>query len=767
MAQEVTDILNNVDTLFIPGAVPGHLAPLDEQVTPLVSSSPCELPQLHYSVVTRYQEGKVMAVAHEGLLVNGNIDAYDNRKFVINAIDWLDSGNKRVALREGWVNSNNSSTLQSALAAEDYTFSTLGGSINSTALANTDILILGNDWNGVQPYLASELSALETFVANGGSLLIAGLGWSWPQELDTYPMNQVSELFGFAFTSDFLSDADFNVDGAPKLYTFFPENTTTGSGAYCPAPFVGTNLARGETLRVFRLAVSTTGEFTQQNGGVSSTALLLEEWLEEINEIYGREYCVRFEIVPENELLIFPNPATDPWGTLPAGSGGCTNAGIILNQQANVIDEILGSDNYDISHVIAGSPFGGGCASGLKAGLSGGLDIPVTRHEIGHQLAQSHTINNGGNNNYEPENGGWTIQGGNAQGYGHAVSYHQLADFLMNMIPSRGTKIPTGNTVPTVDAGPDFVIPVSTPFVLTGTASDPDAGDRLTYVWDNLNRGSAQSIPLTDDSQGAWFMRLLPDTSASRTFPRISDVVANNNANAQEQLPTQPRILDIRLTVNDNHQVAYEGAMVNASGTHSDDTRITVADAGPFVVTSQDSEGIVYPGGSQQLVTWAVNGTDSPPVNTQNVTIRLSTDGGYTYPEILLASTPNTGSATVTLPNISAEAARIKVAAADNIYFDINTTDFGIQLSSASAEQRLRDATVRVYPNPAKGSFTLYLPARLDFRVRVFDVKGALLVEQFNDNRIELVDFPAGMYLLEVTDRGTDQRVTKKLVVTQ
>jgi hypothetical protein len=185
------------------------------------------------------------------------------------------------------------------------------------------------------------------------------------------------------------------------------------------------------------------------------------------------------------------------------------------------------------------------------------------------------------------------------------------------------------------------------------------------------------------------------------------------------------------------------------------------------VVTSQGSEGIIYPGGSQQLVTWAVNGTDSPPVNTQNVTIRLSTDGGYTYPDILLASTPNTGSATVTLPNISTEVARIKVAAVDNIYFDINTTDFGIELSSASAEQRLRDATVRVYPNPAKGSFTLYLPDRLDFRVRVFDVKGALLVEQFNANRIELADFPAGMYLLEVTDLGTNQRVTKKLVVTQ
>jgi hypothetical protein len=705
--QALTDILVDVDTLFLPGAIPGHLAPLDPEVTPLVSSSPCELPQLHYAVVRSYQAGKVMAIAHEGLLADGNIDAYDNRQFVANAIDWLTTDGQRVALRAGWIHGGNSGVLQSDLAAAGYSFSMLNGDINSTALAAVDILILGNDWNGVAPYPAAAVAALEAFVAEGGSLLIAGLGWSWPQALATYPMNQVAQTLGMAFTPDFLNDANYNVNGSPKLYTFYPENVATGSSPYCPAPFVGTNLARGETLRVLRLAVSTNGEFTQQNGGVEAVATQLDEWLDQINATYGREYCVRFELIPGNDQLIFPEPATDPWGTLPAGSGGCTNAGIILNAQASVIDGIIGAANYDLSHVIVGSPFGGGCAAGLKAAVSGGLDIPVTRHELGHQFAQAHTINHSNNNNYEPENGGWTIQGGNAQGYAHAVSFHQLADFLANRIPARGVQVPTGNTIPTVSAGPDYVIPISTPFTLTGTANDPDAGDSLTYVWDNLNRGIAQHIPLEDDSQGAWFMRLLPDTSASRTFPRMSDVVANNNANAQEQLPTRPRILDLRLTVNDNHRILYEGQTVNASGTHSDDVQLVVADAGPLVVTSQNTAGIAYPGGSQQVVTWDVNGTDGPPVNTQQVSISLSTDGGFTYPDVLLPSTANDGSATVTLPNIATDRARIRVAAVDNIYFDINTADFTLQLNTAAAAQRPDAMAVRIYPNPTSDRLTI------------------------------------------------------------
>jgi len=56
----------------------------------------------------------------------------------------------------------------------------------------------------------------------------------------------------------------------------------------------------------------------------------------------------------------------------------------------------------------------------------------------------------------------------------------------------------------------------------------------------------------------------------------------------------------------------------------------------------------------------------------------MSTDGGWTYPIVLLASTPNDGSQTVTLPAVTTSSARIKVEAIGNIFFDISDDNFSI-----------------------------------------------------------------------------------------
>ena len=58
--------------------------------------------------------------------------------------------------------------------------------------------------------------------------------------------------------------------------------------------------------------------------------------------------------------------------------------------------------------------------------------------------------------------------------------------------------------------------------------------------------------------------------------------------------------------------------------------------------------------------------------------ISLSTDGGLTYPTVLLASTPNDGTQSVTIPNTATTTARIKVEAVENYFFDISNTNFTI-----------------------------------------------------------------------------------------
>lgn len=761
-AQNFSQILLNVDTVHLPGINPTHLGLLDTNAVPIISSNPCDNQMFNFIVGSTHQSGRVLAVGHEGLLTNNNIGSFDNLTLVENMFDWLNPGTKRVSVKEGWVNLSNTSTVQTALTSSGYSFTKITGTITTASLANTDILVLGNDWNAMQSYSTAVLSDIETFVSNGGSLLIIGIGWSWPQSLSDYPMNQVANVFGIDYTTHTIWDPYNNINSAPLFFNFYPENITS-SASNCPSMYVGKNVARGDALTVLKLAVSLTGEFTQQNGGVAASKVLLNNWLNEINEIYGREYSVIFELIPNNDALIFSNAVNDPWPTLPPGSGACTNAGLILGIQGNVIDSIIGSANYDISHVIVGSPYGGGCAGSLTAGMSGGFHMGVTRHEMGHQFGQHHIIDNGSNINYEPKKtGGWTIQGGNDHPYAHAQSYHELAEFLQTH-PGLGQQVATNNTIPTIDAGADVYIPISTPFELTATAFDPDPSDSLTFVWDNMSRGPQQSIPVPDDSRGALFWRLLPDTTPTRVFPKIDDVIANNNSNGQEQLPTQARVMNFRITVNDNHKTVYNNQTISASGINSIDKKVTVAAAGPFEVTSQGGPGVIYTGGTDQSIIWNVNGTDSLPINTQLVTISLSLDGGYTYPIILTDSAVNNGSALVSLPNIDADSVRVKVAANNSVYFDINTHNFSIQKALISSKDNMFKH-VKIYPNPAQDLLTISF-MHPNFEVKLYNTRMQLVSEYEGNGVMNVADLSGGVYLLELLDVHGSQREFRKLVI--
>src|SRR5262249_1582534 len=66
------------------------------------------------------------------------------------------------------------------------------------------------------------------------------------------------------------------------------------------------------------------------------------------------------------------------------------------------------------------------------------------------------------------------------------------------------------------------------------------------------------------------------------------------------------------------------------------------------------------------------------PINTTDVKITLSTDGGLTFPIVLAASTPNDGSEVLTVPANVTATARIKIEAIGNIFFDISDANFSI-----------------------------------------------------------------------------------------
>ena len=101
--------------------------------------------------------------------------------------------------------------------------------------------------------------------------------------------------------------------------------------------------------------------------------------------------------------------------------------------------------------------------------------------------------------------------------------------------------------------------------------------------------------------------------------------------------------MTFHVTARDNR--AGGGGIATASTTVTSTTA-----AGPFLVTAPDT-AVSVPGNVPLTVTWHVANTNVAPVSAANVTISLSTDGGLTFPTVLLASTPNDGTQAMTVPN--------------------------------------------------------------------------------------------------------------------
>ncbi|SHJ10275.1 Por secretion system C-terminal sorting domain-containing protein [Hymenobacter daecheongensis DSM 21074] len=459
-------------------------------------------------------------------------------------------------------------------------------------------------------------------------------------------------------------------------------------------------LASGPVLKTYRLAMAATGEYTTFHGGTVASALAaIVTSVNRVVGVYEKELAVRLVLVANTDLLIYTNAATDPY----ANTSGDLAANVAT------INSVIGSANYDIGHLYGTG--GGGvaglgvvCGASKARGLTGSsspvgdaFDIDYVAHEIGHQFSGNHPFNgnggscSGGNRNastaWEPGSGSTIMAYAgicgaannlqpNSDATFHTGNYQEMRAFISGT--TCGTSTATGNTAPVVAApASGLTLPGGTPFKLTATATDAE-GDALTYSWEEMDLGPQQSptAPQVAGQNVPLFRSFNPTASGTRYFPRLNELV-NNTTLIGERLPTVTRTLKFRCTARDAHSGP---AGVIGGVDYSAFVNLNVSSAaGPFVVTAPNT-AVTWTGGTSQTVTWDVAGTTAAPVSCALVNLRLSLDGGLTYPTLLAANEANDGSAVVVAPSFAGTQTqvRVMVEAADNYFFDISNANFTI-----------------------------------------------------------------------------------------
>lgn len=459
----------------------------------------------------------------------------------------------------------------------------------------------------------------------------------------------------------------------------------------------------GDTLTTYRLALSATGEYTQATGGTKADAVAeMVTLVNRVNQILLIDTAIQFELV-DNDDIIFTDADTDPYTNSDA------NADLTTNQQ--VIDDAVGSSNYDIGHLLATNPGGLAfvgvvCLNTHKAqGYTGNTSpqgerfyIDLVIHELGHQLDAEHSFNaqdldacdeeqRSASSAFEPGSGSTIMSYAGICGaqniqntsspYFHAGSVEQIRDYVDSGRGRLcGTTSSLANSAPSLTlANNRYVIPASTPFILDVQATD---NSTLSYTWEQIDAGgdiggTANVSEMRSDNGANPLFRSYPAVSESfRYFPALTDVL-NNTVSFGEIYATTTRDLTFRVTVKDNQ-----------GGVNTADVALEVVDTGAEFAVSQPISTSVWQGNTAQTISWNTADTQNTPISCQSVDITADLDGDNVFDSPLASNTENDGEHVIFSPNTNTTRARVKISCVDNVFYALNPASFTITQGNTS-----------------------------------------------------------------------------------
>ncbi len=452
----------------------------------------------------------------------------------------------------------------------------------------------------------------------------------------------------------------------------------------------------GTTKRGYRAAVAANHNYVTAISGsnpptveLGLAAVVIA--MNRVNEVYETDFSIHMTLIANNDQIIYPSAATDPY----------SNDDNAIDQNTPNLNTVIGSANYDIGHVFTTGSGGvaglGVVCSGSKGAGTTGLGSPASlqsdtfyidyvAHEMGHQFGGNHTFNNscGGNRSgssaYEPGSGSTIMAYAgvcspnlqpHSDAYFHARSHLEMGNFVNGSGGSCAISS-QNHASPSISTLANYSIPANTPFVLDGSASSVASGAMLTYAWEQYDLGAATSNINADPGNGPIIRSLNPTRSSMRTVPNFDNLLSGATM-IGELLPTTTRALTFRLSVFDN--VAGGGT------TATSDVSLQVDSAsGPFAVTAP-ATGATWDASvsATQTVTWNVANTTAAPVSCAAVDIDIHTGGGFSSSTAMLAQgIANTGNALVNVPNIQSSTARVRIRCSDNVFFALSPGDFTV-----------------------------------------------------------------------------------------
>ena len=559
----------------------------------------------------------------------------------------------------------------------------------------------------------------------------------------------------------------------------------------------GAMICAGDVLRTYRLVIACTGEYAQAATGfttptMAQTLSKVVTTVNRVDGVYETELDYRMVLIAGDTVCLFTDPNTDPFT-------GNNNANVLIGESQSVIDGLIADTDYDMGHTF--STGGGGlsslgvvCQSGNKASSITGspspvgdpYDIDYVAHEMGHETGANHTFNSivsncgGGNRNgptsIEPGSG-VTIMAyagicGSDDLAAHSIPYFSTISFdeiIAYTQTDLGDGCPvhtaTGNNAPVVTGSATYTVPIKTPFVLTGSATDVD-GDSLTFSWEEFDIGAGSGGPWNSGNK-PYFRPWSPTTSRSRSFPSITNVMTGSMTGILgEFMPPTAQTLNFRLTARDN-KMGGGGVCYAAS-------QVVVASAGPFNISYPNVAGITWASASTQTITWNVNGTDVTPISCDSVKISISFNTGNTF-TTLVAATPNDGTEAITVPTrtVNTATCRIKIEALKNIFYDVNDKNFTISAFVGIDEYAAQSNAVsmQLIPNPANEQVTISLNGLSKTQkssLTMYDIIGNVLlkdeltVKESQEVNYDIANLSKGVYIIEITN--SNQKAVKRLI---